>query len=316
MVGRQDDKAIAAAGVAGAVDAGALALGPSRRGLSLGRVWKSTIQFCRKKPLGAFGAAMLLLLVFTAIFAPLLATHDPNQIVVSERMQSPSAGHLFGTDDKGRDVYSAVVLGSRVSVAVGLIAVGVSLIFGIPLGLASGYFGGKTDSLIQRLMDMQMAIPGLILVMTAVQMLGNSIQNVMIVLGVSMMPAVNRVVRGSVFVIKQEQYIQAAQSTGVSNLRLMFRHILPNVAAPVIIVATGGLGTAILVEASLSYLGLGTPPPQPSWGRMLSGSSQTFFESAPWMAIFPGVAISLAVLGFNLLGDALRDVWDPRLRGR
>lgn len=311
MVGRQDDKARATA-----VDLGAYGLRPKDKTFSLGRYAKSIARFSRKKPLGAFGAAVLLLLIFTAIFAPWLATHDVNQIAVSERLEGPSASHFFGTDDKGRDIYSAIVLGARISVSVGLIAVGVSLLVGIPLGLTSGFFGGKADSLIQRVMDMQMAIPGLILVMTAVQMLGASVQNVMIVLGISMTPSVNRVVRGSVLVIKQEQYIQAAQSTGVTNIRLMFRHILPNVAAPVIIIATGGLGTAILVEASLSYLGLGTPPPTPSWGRMLSGSSQTYFESAWWMAVIPGIAISLAVLGFNLLGDALRDIWDPRLRGR
>lgn len=256
----------------------------------------------------------MLALVIMATFAPVIATQDPEEIEPSVRMQGPSADHFFGTDEKGRDIFSRVVYGSRVSVTVGIIAVGVSLLLGVPLGLVSGYAGGKVDTVIQRLMDAEMAIPGLILALTAVQMLGQSIQNVMIVLGIYMTPMVDRVVRGSVLVIKQEIYVEAARAVGCSRGRIMARHILPNIAAPVIIIATGGLGSAILVEASLSFLGLGTPPPQPSWGRMLSGASQVYFESAWWMAVFPGLAISFAVLGFNLLGDALRDAWDPRLR--
>lgn len=276
---------------------------------------RSLGNFMRRHPLGAFGACMMVVLVLLALFSPLAATHDPEAIEPSVRLSGPSASHFFGTDEKGRDIYSRVVYGSRVSVTVGAIAVGVSLILGVPLGLVSGYLGGKTDTLLQRLMDAQMAIPGLILTLTAVQMLGQSIQNVMIVLGIYMTPMVNRVVRGSVLSIKNEQYIQAASSIGSTRLRIMARHILPNVAAPTIIVATAGLGNAILVEAALSYLGLGTPPPEPSWGRMLSGASQAYLETAWWMAVFPGLAITIAVLGFNLLGDALRDAWDPRLRG-
>lgn len=277
-------------------------------------VLRTMLAFCTAKPLGAFGAVLLLVLVAMAILAPVVATHDPEEIDPGLRMQGPSSEHFFGTDEKGRDIFSRVVYGSRVSVTVGLIAVGVSLILGVPLGLISGYLGGKLDTLVQRLMDAQMAIPGLILALTAVQMLGQSIQNVMIVLGIYMTPMVDRVVRGSVLVVKQEAYVEAARALGCSRGRIMLRHILPNIAAPVIIIATGGLGSAILVEASLSFLGLGTPPPQPSWGRMLSGASQVYFESAWWMAFFPGLAISFAVLGFNLLGDALRDAWDPRLR--
>lgn len=269
----------------------------------------------RQKPLGTFGFLMLLLLIATAIFADQIATHDPVAISPSERLEGPSSSHFFGTNDQGRDIFSQVVHGSRVSVRVGLIAVVVSLALGVPLGLVSGFYGGMVDSLIQRVMDIQMAIPGLILALTAVQMLGQSIENVMIVLGIVMTPTVDRVVRGSVLVVKQEQYIDAARTIGCSPWRLMARHVMPNVAAPVIIVATAGLGTAILVEASLSYLGLGTPPPEPSWGRMLSGTSQSMFEQAWWMAVFPGAAISVAVLGFNLMGDALRDIWDPRMRG-
>jgi peptide/nickel transport system permease protein len=197
---------------------------------------------------------------------------------------------------------------------VGLIAVGLGTTLGSAIGLISGYAGGRVDLLLQRLMDVLMAFPTLILAIATVAMLGPTTTNVVVAMAIVFMPTANRVVRGSVLAEKENQYVEAARAIGCGGARIAFRHLLPNVAAPIIVIASTSLGTAILVESSLSFLGLGPPPPTPTWGAMLSIGSRTFFEQAPWMAIFPGLAISLAIFGFNLLGDALRDLLDPRLR--
>lgn len=278
-------------------------------------VWRSTLRFIRQKPLGSFGAVVLLLMVIMAIFAPVIATHDPYTQDARAVLASPSAQHLFGTDNLGRDVFSRVVYGSRISMTVGLLSVAFGIGVGVIVGLISGYRGGWIDMLIQRIVDALMSFPILVLAMAVVAVLGPSLRNVTLAIGVVTIPLVARVVRGSVLSVKENLYIEAARTLGASGLRIAVFHILPNVFAPIIVLATVRLGVAILTEASLSFLGIGTPPPQPSWGEMLSQRGRLYFEVAPWMALFPGLAITLAVLGINFFGDALRDVLDPRLRG-
>jgi peptide/nickel transport system permease protein len=268
-----------------------------------------------RQPLGVFGLVIIVLLIVLALFADLIAPFSPTSIDAAS-FQSPNGTHWFGTDDKGRDILSRVIHGSQVSLQVGLIATAVGTIGGSLVGLLSGYFGGVVDMVIQRVMDAMMAFPTLILALIMVSVFGNSIEKLMVVVGIAIIPGVGRIMRGIVLSEKQSLYIEAARSVGATNQRIMFRHILPNVAAAIIIIATSLLGGAILVEAGLSFLGLGTPPPTPSWGYDLSQNARKYFVHAPWMAIFPGLALSLVVLGFNLLGDALRDILDPRLRNR
>lgn len=280
---------------------------------SVGR-WNKVRRLVLGQPLGSAGLVVILALVLVAVFAPLIAPYDPTS-TEGRSLRSPSTTNFFGTDDKGRDVFSRVVYGSRTSLQVGIIATFVGVTGGALVGLLSGYFGGWTDTIFQRLMDSLQAFPTLILALIMVAVVGTSIVNLMIVVGIAIIPGVGRIIRGIVLSEKQNQYVEAARATGARTGRVIFRHILPNLAAPLIVIATSLLAAAILVEASLSFLGLGTPPPTPSWGGDLSGQARRYFVHAPWMAIFPGVAISLVVLGFNLLGDALRDVLDPRLRG-
>jgi peptide/nickel transport system permease protein len=253
------------------------------------------------------------LLILTSVFAEQIATADPAN-TDGRSLQSPNTSYYFGTDDKGRDVFSRVIHGSRTSLKVGIIATSIGTLGGLLVGLFSGYFGGVIDIVLQRMMDTLLAFPALILALIMISAFGNSITNLMIVIGIAIVPGVGRIMRGVVLSEKQTQYVEAARTVGAGSARIMFRHILPNIAAPLIIIATSLLGGAILVEASLSFLGLGTPPPTPSWGMDLSGNARRYFTHAPWMAIFPGLALSMVVLGFNLLGDALRDVLDPRLR--
>jgi peptide/nickel transport system permease protein len=281
--------------------------GPSRL-TKLGRV-------ARRQPLGVIGAVLIMALILTSILAPFVAPYDPTN-TDGTNLQSPNGTYWFGTDDKGRDIFSRVVYGSRTSLQVGLIATLIGTVGGAIVGLTSGYFGGAFDSIMQRFMDALLAFPLIILALIMVAVFGNSISKLMMVVGIAIIPGVGRIMRGIVLSEKQAQYVEAARSIGATSPRIMFRHILPNVAAALIVIATSLLGGAILVEAALSFLGLGTPPPTPSWGADLSGNARRYFNYAPWMAIFPGLALSLVVLGFNLLGDALRDVLDPRLRNR
>lgn len=271
--------------------------------------------FAQRKPLGALGALITLALIVVAIFAPTIATHDPNDIVPGEAINGISSEHYFGTDQFGRDIFSRVVYGTRISLQVSLIAVAIGTAVGTAVGLISGYMGGRVDMVLQRLVDSFLAFPGLILAIALVGLVGPSVINVSIAIGVLTAPALSRIVRGPVLSVKQNVYVEAARAIGASDMRIMFRHILPNVTAVIIVVSTARLGAAILVESSLSFLGLGPPPPTPTWGSMLSGDALYVMETAWWLAVFPGVAITMVVLGFNLLGDALRDFWDPRLRG-
>jgi peptide/nickel transport system permease protein len=277
--------------------------------------WTKFRRTARHQPLGVAGALVIIVLIFMSIFAPLIAPFDPTSIE-GDNLHAPSTTNFFGTDDKGRDVFSRVVWGSRTSLEVGLIATFIGTVGGALVGLLSGYFGGIIDNVLQRIMDALLAFPLIILALIMVSVFGNSISKLMIVVGIAIIPGVGRVMRGVVISEKQALYIEAARSIGADSPRIMFRHIVPNVFAILIVIATSLLGGAILVEASLSFLGLGTPPPTPSWGYDLSQNARRYFTHAPWMAIFPGLALSLVVLGFNLLGDSLRDVLDPRLRNR
>jgi len=268
----------------------------------------------RRKPLGLTSAAVLVLFVLTAVFADVLAPYDPLAAQPEIRLSPPSQSHLFGTDDIGRDVLSRVVHGSRISLWVGLLAVGIGTVAGMIIGLLCGYCEGRLDLLVQRLMDAIQAIPGLILALAIVSVLKPSTTNAMLAIAIVIIPGNSRIVRGAVLSAKQNRYVEAALAIGCRHPRIITSHILPNVTAPILIIASIWFGNAILIEATLSFLGLGTQPPTPSWGLMLSSTGRAFMEQAPWLAIFPGLAISLAVLGFNLFGDTLRDAWDPKLR--
>ena len=276
-----------------------------------GRLLWETI---KRKPLGAASAALIAFLVLTAIFADVLAPYDPLEPHPEIRLAAPSRTHPFGTDDIGRDVLSRVIYGARISLWVGLLAVGIGTAAGMVIGLACGYWEGRLDLGLQRVMDAVQAIPGLMLALAIVSVLKPNTTNAMLAIAVVIIPGNSRIVRGAVLAAKQNRYVEAAQALGCQQPRIVITHILPNVTAPILIIASIWLGNAILIEASLSFLGLGTQPPTPSWGLMLSSTGRAFMEQAPWLAIFPGLAISLAVLGFNLFGDTLRDAWDPKLR--
>jgi peptide/nickel transport system permease protein len=268
----------------------------------------------RRKPLGAASALLIVLLVLTALFADVIAPYDPLAAQPEVRLAPPSRAHLFGTDDIGRDVFSRVIYGSRISLWVGLLAVGIGTLVGMVIGLVSGYWEGHLDMVLQRVMDAIQAIPGLMLALAIVSVLKPNTTNAMLAIAVVIIPGNSRIVRGAVLSAKQNRYVEAAEALGCRQLHILALHILPNVTAPILIIASIWFGNAILIEATLSFLGLGTQPPTPSWGLMLSSTGRAFMEQAPWLAIFPGLAISLAVLGFNLFGDTLRDAWDPKLR--
>lgn len=267
-----------------------------------------------RNPIGLVGTIIVALTILIAIFAPVIAPYDPaNQD--AERLLHPSREHLLGTDELGRDTFSRIVFGARVSLEVGIIAVLVSLVLGGVLGILAGFFGGFVDSVIMRFVDILFAFPGLILAIVIAGLLGPSSRNAMIAIGIVYAPAFARVVRGSVLSVQNELYIEAAHVAGATSSRVINRHILPNIVAPLIVLVTVYLSSAVLAEAGLSFLGLGTQPPEPSWGGMLN-AARTFMEITPWMAISPGLAIMFVVLGLNFLGDGLRDVLDPRLRER
>lgn len=278
--------------------------------------WRRTLRVARQKPLGTVGFLIILIMVVAAAGADLIIRHDLYQLSVTDRLVGPNSEFWFGTDEFGRDLFSRIVWGARISITVGLISVMCGTTVGAVLGAASAFFGGRLDFFMQRIMDALLAFPTLVLALAVVAALGRSLANVIIAISIVLIPTANRVVRSAVLGIKNEQYTEAARAIGCTSLRVLFRHVIPNSMAPYIVLATVALGTAILAEASLSFLGLGTPPPEPSWGGMLSAQGQAYMRQAPWLAIFPGLAITFAVYGFNMLGDALRDIMDPRLRGR
>ncbi len=272
-------------------------------------------RFCRKKPLGAAGGVIMLVIVLTAIFADQLQTYDPIATDAAQSLAPPSREHWLGSDHLGRDIYSRIVHGARVSLVVSLASTLLGSALGGVIGLLSGYIGGKTDLVTQRVMDILQGLPLLVLALVMSAALGPSIQNVVFAISIPIIPRAARVIRASVLSIREMQYVEAARAMGLRHLRIAFRHILPNTIGPFIVLGTAQLGSAILVEAALSFLGLGVPEPYPSWGRMLSVSAAEYAQKAPWLVLFPGIAISLTVFGSNLLGDALRDTLDPRLRG-
>ncbi len=276
--------------------------------------WKASKTFARRQPLGAASALFLIAMTLAAAFPALLTSGGPYAIHPLESFQSPSAHNLAGTDQIGRDVFTRLIYGARISLQVGIMTVGIGLTTASLLGILSGFVGGTFDTIVQRVSDALQTIPGIVLAMALVSLLQPSLTNVMFAISFVIIPFNQRVVRSAVLSIKENPYIEAAKVIGGGRMRIMLVHILPNVVAPIIVLASILFGFAILTEASLSFLGLGTPPPTPSWGMMLSEGRQ-FTENAWWLSIFPGLAITLAVLAFNLFGDALRDVLDPRLRG-
>ncbi len=269
----------------------------------------------RKNPGAMAGLVVLILIVLIAIFAPLVAPYDPIRQNTQLIRTGPSLDHPFGTDSFGRDVLSRVMYGGRYSLPVGLVAVAIASFFGVLAGLAAGYYGRWVDSIIMRIVDMMLAFPGILLVMAIVAILGGSLLNLMIAVGLSSIPDYTRVVRGSVLAVRESEYITAARVLGTSNRSIMLKHILPNILPPIIVLATLGIAGAIILGSTLSFLGLGIQPPTPEWGSMLS-DGRTILRNSWWVSFFPGLAIMLTVLAINLLGDGLRDALDPRLRNR
>jgi peptide/nickel transport system permease protein len=280
------------------------------------RAWSAIRKFILTKPLGAAGGVIILGMVFTAVFADVLTPHDPYAVNQRVQFTAPSATHWFGTDEFGRDLFTRIVYGARVALFIGLLAAFVGATAGAMLGVISAYLGGRVDLYLQRLIDVMLAFPLLILALAIVTVLGRSIPNVVLAIAIPIIPRTARIVRSNALSIKENAYVEAARAVGSSHPWVIWRHIIPNVMAPYLIMLTAQFGNAILVEASLSFLGLGTAEPTPSWGLMLSGSALSYAEKAAWLAVFPGMAISLAVFGFNLFGDSIRDALDPKLRHR
>ena len=277
--------------------------------------WVSAVvTFCRRRPLGAIGAGIVVAMLLVAVFAPWLAPYDPVAVDFGAMLSPPNAQHWLGTDSFGRDVLSRLIYGSRTALLVGFGSALLGATAGAVLGVGSAYFGGRIDLYLQRLMDVLLCFPLIILALAIVAILGNNLSNLILAITIPMIPRCALVIRSSALSIREMPYVDAARASGFKHGRIILRHMLPNVMAPYLIMLTAFLGQAILLEASLSFLGLGVQEPTPAWGLMLRGAAVEFAETAPWMAIFPGVAISLSVFAFNLFGDSLRDALDPKLR--
>ncbi len=274
----------------------------------------ATLRFIRRQPLGAAGAAIILCMFLAALFASIIAPYDPLQTNYAAMLKSPRPGHWLGTDTFGRDILSRILYGSRTALVVGFASALLGCTLGAVLGVASAYFGGRSDLLVQRFMDILLSFPLIILALTVVAILGTGTGNVILAITVPMIPRAALVTRSSALALRASPFVDAAQAAGYGHGRIIFRHMLPNVMAPYLILLTAFLGQAILLEASLSFLGLGVAEPVPTWGLMLRGAAVEFAEQAPWLGLFPGIAISLAVFAFNLFGDSLRDALDPKLR--
>lgn len=295
-----------------AVEATGLAAATSERKLGQRKGWWAILL---RQKLALAGVIIVTVFLLIALVGPLFAPYGSTQQMPADRLQAPSGTHFFGTDQFGRDILSRLLYGARISFQVGVIAVGISAVIGVVLGMIAGYFGGVIDSIISLLMDVLFAFPTILLAIALMTMLGNSLANVMIAIGVVNAPTFMRVVRGSVMSVRQTTYVESALSIGATTPRIMRLHVFPNITAPLIVHASLNFAAAVLTEASLSYLGLGNRPPSPSWGSMVS-DSYGMLQLAPWAAVVPGVAIGITVLGFNLLGDGLRDALDPRLRSQ
>ncbi len=269
----------------------------------------------RDKPLGAVGGAIFVLFLLSGIFANVLAPHGSNDTNLSARLLSPSLEYPMGTDHLGRDVLSRVLMGAQLSIIVSFLAAGLATVISIVLGLLSGYFGGWLDMLIQRLVDAWMVFPGLVLLIVTVSIVGPGMSQIIVILGLLYGIGGSRIVRGAVVGVREQMYVHAAQSMGAGSLRVLWHHVLPNVMPVVIVLFTTRIGAVILAEAGLSFLGLGVPPPAPTWGGMLSGDGRTYMYMGPWLALAPGLCLTIVVYAVNVLGDALRDLLDPRMRG-
>ena len=275
---------------------------------------RRVLKFCRRELLGTFGLLLVLLIAITGIFAELLAPYSPTANDFGAMMEAPSAAHPLGTDQFGRDLLSRIIFGARTAMIVGLTSALVGGVAGLVLGVGSAYFGGMADLITQRVCDVLMAFPLIIMALAVVAIFGTGVQNVIIAITIPLIPRCARVVRASALSIRELPYVDAARALGYSHTRIILLHMVPNVMAPFLIMVTAFVGQAVLAEASLSYLGLGVQEPVPAWGLMLQGGTEEYATTAPWIAIFPGVAIVLAVLGISLFGDALRDTLDPKLR--
>jgi len=277
--------------------------------------WASALLFfMRRYPLGAIGALIMILFVATALFADAITTFDPFTTNARASLARPGGEHVLGADFMGRDVFARIVYGARISLAVGVGATALGCIIGVTIGLMSGFFGGWFDLLVQRLMDIMQSLPLLVMALVMAASLGPSLGNTIIAIAIPLVPNVARIIRSNTLALREMPFVEAARAVGMSETRIAFTHVLPNTMAPLIVLATAQLGAAILVESALAFLGLGVPEPHPSWGRMLSESAAEYVRTAPWLVIFPGVAISAVVFGTNLLGDAVRDMLDPRQR--
>jgi peptide/nickel transport system permease protein len=278
--------------------------------------WQATLHFCRREPLGALGALLVLIIAVTGLSAELIAPYSPTANDFASMTEAPSWTHLLGTDQFGRDLLSRIIYGARTALIVGLTSAIVGGFAGLVLGVASAYFGGKLDLIFQRIFDVVMAFPLIIMALAVVSIFGTGVHNVIVAITIPLIPRCARVVRSSALAIREIPYVDAARACGYSHARIILRHMVPNVMAPFLIMLTAFVGQAILAEASLSYLGLGVQEPTPAWGLMLQGGAEEYASTAPWIAIFPGLAIALTVFGVSLFGDALRDVLDPKLRER
>jgi peptide/nickel transport system permease protein len=286
-----------------------------RAGANADTFWRRVRFLARRHVLGTVGFVIMVLFVLAAIFANVICRYSPLTVDSAHALAAPGMQHWLGTDSFGRDVWARIIHGARISLAVGIGSTALGGFFGVIIGLASGYLSGWVDLVFQRVTDILQALPLLVLALVMTAALGPSLPNVIIAIAIPLVPIVARVIRANTLALRELPFIEAAKSIGMSETRIALRHVLPNTLAPLIVLATAQLGSTILTEASLSFLGLGIPEPYPSWGRMLSESAAEYVRTAPWLVIFPGIAISLAVFGTNLFGDALRDILDPRQRG-
>jgi peptide/nickel transport system permease protein len=288
---------------------------PVRRSGVFISTWRFIKRLFREKPLGAAGAVICLIFLFAGIFADVLAPYGMNEVKLSARLKPPSWDHFFGTDNLGRDLFSRSLYGAQISVIIGLAAATLATCISVILGILTGYLGGKFDLVVQRMVDAWMSFPDLIILIVVVAVLGPGTWQIIGVLGLLLGIGGSRIIRSAVVSVRENMYVHAAQSIGASTGRILWRHILPNVMPPIIVLFTTRVGTVILAESALSFLGLGVPPPAPTWGGMLSGSGRTFMFQGPWLVIFPGLCLTLVVYAINIFGDALRDILDPRMRG-
>ncbi len=291
-----------------AADAGVAPLRRPSNQTGLGAFWRRLL----KVRLATIGLSIVLVMAACAILAPVISPYDPTRQRLLEALQGPSAAHWLGTDENGRDVLSRILYGTQVSLMAGIFSVTIALVMGVTSGLVSGYFGGRTDNLIMRAMDALLAFPTLVLALAITAALGPGLRNAMIAIGIVYTPIFARLTRGQVLSVREREFVEAARTLGAGHIRIMMSHILPNVVAPLIVQVSLSIALAILAEATLSFLGLGVQPPQPSWGSMVS-RGKDYLDQAPWLAFAPGGAILLAVMGFNFLGDAVRDALDPRM---